>query len=238
MHSWPILPHCSEKAVCPVHYFELYISKINPAFGQLWQKPKKSAHMSDQIWFDKVPVGITKLGNFMKDLSQQAALSAVFTNHSICATCITNLDQACYESRHIMAVSSHKSESMLKTHQQMPWHQEMSNVRNAGNEDHTQKSQTNPPPALPGTSFDPTVMDLVPVDDLSDDILTKFLDDTEKMLATENAKAGEMSIQLVQPVTSIVQNTVNTMNNVPQNFPIPQMYCPNSNIMINYNFKN
>ncbi len=175
----------------------------------------------------------------MKDLSQQAALSAVFTNHSIRATCITNLDQAGYESRHIMAVSSHKSESTLKTYtNKCPESKKCQMSETLTTKIALKKAKETPPPAVPGTSFDPSVMDLVPVDDLSDDMLTKILDETEKLLATENAQTGEMTIQPAQPVTSIVQNTVNTVNNMPRNLPMPQMYFPNSTVTINYNFNN
>jgi hypothetical protein len=50
-----------------------------------------------------------KLGNMMSDLSVAAALSKTYTHHCIRATAITTLDQAGYETRHIMTVSGYHS---------------------------------------------------------------------------------------------------------------------------------
>ena len=52
----------------------------------------------------------------MKKISIEAKLSYVYTNHSIRSTCITILDQAGVEARHIMSVSGHTSESSLRTY--------------------------------------------------------------------------------------------------------------------------
>ncbi len=57
--------------------------------------------------------GCQQAGTFMKDLSNDAGLSAVYTNHSIRATCITSLDAAGFESHHIMSISSHKSKTTV-----------------------------------------------------------------------------------------------------------------------------
>lgn len=77
---------------------------------------KKNATTTDEIWYDHTPIGKNTIGKFMKTLSEEAKLSAIFTNHSIRSTYITNLDAAGFESRHIMTVSSHKSESTIKTY--------------------------------------------------------------------------------------------------------------------------
>ena len=50
----------------------------------------------------------------MRFLSKEANLSAIYTNHSIRATVITNLNNSGYEARHIIAVTGHKSESTVK----------------------------------------------------------------------------------------------------------------------------
>ena len=51
-----------------------------------------------------------------KKMSKDAELSAVYTNHSIRATCITILDSAGVEARHIMAISGHGSESSIRSY--------------------------------------------------------------------------------------------------------------------------
>ena len=50
----------------------------------------------------------------MKTLSITANLSVVYTNHSLRATCVTLLDSANIEGRHIISVTQHKSEGSLK----------------------------------------------------------------------------------------------------------------------------
>lgn len=52
----------------------------------------------------------------MKDISRDAELSLLYTNHSIRATCITLLDNAGIEARHIMVQSGHKSESSIRSY--------------------------------------------------------------------------------------------------------------------------
>ncbi len=54
-------------------------------------------------------------------------------------------------------------------------------------------------------NFQDNVLELVLVDELNDDILSKFLDETEKVLASENAVTPKE--QPMQPIN--VMNTVN-----------------------------
>ncbi len=57
-----------EREVCPVAYFELYMSKIHQDFPKMWQCPKKNVTFDNEFWYDKVPVGVNTLENVMKDL--------------------------------------------------------------------------------------------------------------------------------------------------------------------------
>jgi len=43
-------------------------------------------------------------------------LSTIYTNHCLRATCITALDQAGFEARHIMTVSGQKSEASIRSY--------------------------------------------------------------------------------------------------------------------------
>jgi hypothetical protein len=52
----------------------------------------------------------------MKTICTQAKLKQIFTNPSIRATCVTDLDFNKFESRDIMTVSGHKSENSLKNY--------------------------------------------------------------------------------------------------------------------------
>ena len=50
----------------------------------------------------------------MSTIAQPAKLSKRYTNHSTLATCITHLEDAGFESRKLMRISGHKSETLLK----------------------------------------------------------------------------------------------------------------------------
>lgn len=50
----------------------------------------------------------------MKNLSQKAGLSTLYTNHSIRSTSITLWDESNIEAHHICGVSGHKSEETIK----------------------------------------------------------------------------------------------------------------------------
>ena len=100
------------KENCPVKSFKLYLEKLNPKLEALFQRPKANAP-SHGPWFDGQVLGIKSLEKLMKEISIDAGLSISYTNHSIRATCITLLDDAGNESRHIMSVSGHKSESSI-----------------------------------------------------------------------------------------------------------------------------
>ena len=97
---------------CPVAAYKSYVSKLHPrgkAFFLVAAPP--SGH-----WYDNMVLGVKSLEKMMKRISVEAKLSYVYTNHSIRSTCITILDQAGIEARHIMAVSGHTSESSLRTY--------------------------------------------------------------------------------------------------------------------------
>lgn len=52
----------------------------------------------------------------MKALSKNADLSKIYTNHCIRASVVSKLDENGFESRHIMVVTSHKSENSIKSY--------------------------------------------------------------------------------------------------------------------------
>ena len=106
------------KRNCAVAAFKLYVSKLNPKIDALFQRPKLSKfNIADsRPWYDAQVIGVNSLTNMMKDISVAAELSMVYTNHSIRATCITQLDNGGNEARHIMAVSGHKSESSIRSY--------------------------------------------------------------------------------------------------------------------------
>jgi hypothetical protein len=100
---------------CPVTTFEFYLTKLNPMCNALFQRPKKN-YQEDGIWYDNVPLGHNKIGDLMKDISKEANLSEIYTNHCIRATTSTVLHQAGISTERITAVTGHKNNDSLKNY--------------------------------------------------------------------------------------------------------------------------
>jgi len=101
--------------LCPVKSFIKYLDKRNPKCEALWQRPRNS-FIDSGIWFERKPLGKNTLGEFMSKISERAALSRIYTNHCIRATCITLLSEAGFEGHHIITVSGHRSEESIKSY--------------------------------------------------------------------------------------------------------------------------
>lgn len=103
---------------CPVTSFTKYLSKLNPGNQCFWQRPKSKEYISPttDVWYDNVAVGKNTLGKIMSNLSDDCGLSKRYTNHCIRSTCITALDDGGIETRHIMGLSGHKSESAVRSY--------------------------------------------------------------------------------------------------------------------------
>ncbi len=224
----------------PVAIFEKYIEHLNPNCNRLWQWLKNNVTPADPVWFEKAPVGHTKIGNFMKELSEKVKLSKVYTNHSIQATCITKLDQANFESRHIMAVSSHKSESTVKTYaKKCP-----ESKKREMSETLTESMGTKRP--CPGPSY--SCLDLLNVD-LSEvnaeELIKSVLEETTPENKQTAQTGQEVVVALKMPMANMCQSPVpgllpaamNVQNTVNNKQPtMPMLYFPQSNVTINYNY--
>ena len=93
------------------------MSKLNLNCPFLWQRPSSGRlHYTEQSWFDARRIGHNPIDSFMKTLSEEANLDGknLYTNHSIHATCIRNLDRKGFEARHITAVSGHRNEATIR----------------------------------------------------------------------------------------------------------------------------
>jgi integrase len=101
-----------DNPLCPYTSFVSYIDKLHQDFDVLWQRPNKGKELK----YDKMALGKNTLGNKMKNLSKQAGLSKVYTNHCLRATSITELDRSGFEARHIMSISGHQSESSIRSY--------------------------------------------------------------------------------------------------------------------------
>ena len=98
----------------------VYLSKLNPKCTAFFQYPKKNWAPTDSSWYENRPVGINKLDGMMKEISQEAQLSRVYTNHSIRATAITLWSNAGVPNRHIMSISGHRNEQSLAHYNTRP----------------------------------------------------------------------------------------------------------------------
>ena len=96
--------------------FKLYTTKLNPNIDILWQRPKTKLHDLEREWYDAAPVGRDPLNTTMKEISKNAKLSMIYTNHCIRASVVTNLDEDGFKARDIMATTGHKSESSIRSY--------------------------------------------------------------------------------------------------------------------------
>ena len=62
---------------CPVVSFELYLSHLNPLNDFLFQRPKRNASISEDVWYDNMVVGERTLGEKMKSISRKQNFPSV-----------------------------------------------------------------------------------------------------------------------------------------------------------------
>ena len=245
--------------------FILYLNKLNTKRNDLWQKPKPViASASDEEWYQNQVVGRDPLNMSMKILSERAKLSRIYTNHCIRASVVTKLDEEGFEARHIMVVSSHKSENSIKNYaskcpeikkKQMfdalakpfaPTTNQQNNCNvpktpQIGDESNTKnqvptETATIPPPL--DRKFE--LVDLFPnMDDdpLTDDNFLEAIEKIEKQNQKLLTKDKEISIKTPAP-PAVTTNSVtsNYIQNFNPTMSLPHMVFPHSNVTINYNF--
>lgn len=96
-----------------------YISLLNPKCSALFQRPKPTV-LAEGPWFENKLLGVNTLGSMMKNISKDAKLSQIYTNHCVPATTITLWTEAGLATRHIMMISGHKNEQSLKHYNSRP----------------------------------------------------------------------------------------------------------------------
>jgi hypothetical protein len=116
----------TENESCPVKTIEKYLNHLCQDNIYFWQKPKKTFIDNGQSYCN-MKIGINKISKFMKEISQLANLSRVYTNHSIRVTAITVLGDT-FEDTDVAAVSGHKSLTNLTVYKRttIPKKQQMS----------------------------------------------------------------------------------------------------------------
>lgn len=249
-------------ATCPVQIFKLYISKLNPNMQWLWQRPKRKIKDPFGPWYDAIPLGKDPLNGAMKKISERANLANHYTNHCIRATVVSTLDDGGFEARHIMAQTGHKSEASIKSYAKkcpVKKKREMSHcLANAIKNDDAQAAAQpieEPPPKIskPSATISvptenpeiianavpevlPENFNIIPEEneEIDDKMLVKVLEEIEK----ENAQVKNKAVvpQQEQPLQSHNINVQNVAN-ISKKENVPIMYFNNSNVTINYNYK-
>ena len=82
----------------------------------LFLKPLLNRRPSDKVWFARERRGHNWHQDIMKNVSEEAQLSKVYTNGSIRPTIVTHLLAAGYDNRTIMEITGHKSHAMVQTY--------------------------------------------------------------------------------------------------------------------------
>lgn len=87
--------------------FTKYIAKLNPSSPNMWQGPKNVVSETKFVWYDNdpPPPGRNTIATMMSNISKDAELSAIYTNHCIRVTCITNLDRKGVDARHKVGIT-------------------------------------------------------------------------------------------------------------------------------------
>ena len=110
---------------------KLYISKLNPKSNAFSQYLKKQWNYDDEVLYDARLIGINKLDNTMKSISEAAKLLKMHINCSVGATVITLWSNAGIQNCHILAMSGRCSEQTLVHYNTWPstsWLQHCSEV--------------------------------------------------------------------------------------------------------------
>ena len=217
----------------------------------------------DDEWYQNRVVGRDMCDRFMKlSLCKSLKLDGEYTNHSIRSTVITTLDKAGFEARHIIKLSSHKSETTIKEYstrcpenKRKAMFDSLTNAIQPKNKKIKQKPEIatstvtknqTPDLQLNDVKLDlPTfeLQEIADFDTIDDELLVQMMTDHDKENTNDNinnnnnqTNPGEVAIQnqnVVQPPQ--INTQVINQNMLPQ-FRMPAMYFPNSNVTINYNF--
>jgi integrase len=104
MYEYPI-----EKENCPVEALLLYFSKMPENVESLFPLPIK-IDTKKKIWYsEKRQLGKDALGKMMKNISESAKTSKIYTNHCVRVTVVSELAEKGFSSMEIASVTGHKS---------------------------------------------------------------------------------------------------------------------------------
>ena len=102
---------------------KMYLSKTNPKCSALFQQPRrgwKEENAGDSCWYENRALGINSLASMMKQISKEAHLSQVYTNHCLRATAITVWGNSGLSDVQICHASGHKDPKNLQNYHHRP----------------------------------------------------------------------------------------------------------------------
>ena len=112
--------------LCPVKSFKKYISLLHPETDVLFQYPSKSKKC-----YDKKPIWKNSLATMMKEISEDAKLSKIYTNHCIHKTRATAMKRQGFDLNEIQNVTKHKNLDSLKHYIAGPTYKEKQSYNEA-----------------------------------------------------------------------------------------------------------
>ena len=200
-----------------------------------------------------------------REISEDAELSVISTNHSIRSTAIITLDGVNMEARHIQAVSGHKSASTIRTYAKFVPPKKKKQMFDILTLDKTDKEDTaeEPVPKKPKSTPTSTIikppttdpnetdfLDFAPVDnnandfDLAETVKTiERAENQTKNIQQTLVPTEPKKVQIANPTIDVqTQRQGKVLNNITnnsnmQNYPfLPKMIFPKTNVTINYNF--
>lgn len=105
-----------QSTCCPVKLLKLLIEKTEKSATSLFNQYYKEATPETDKWYAAKPLSKRTFSKFLNEICKAASVETNYTPHCLRATAITYLSDLGYESRHIMFMSNHKSESSLKSY--------------------------------------------------------------------------------------------------------------------------
>ena len=115
-----------ESKFCPVTSFLKYKSHLSPLMEEFWQTAKTKNWKDCEVWYQNKKVGNNTLSTFMSNLSHDADLSRMYTNHSIRVTGTTYLTRKQFSPKQIMSITGHKSLNSLAIYQKVSTDEKLS----------------------------------------------------------------------------------------------------------------
>ena len=95
--------------LCPVESFKCYLTLLNHEQSAFFQYPNKKLN-----GFNNAAIGKNSLGTMMKEISKEAKLSKIYTNHCIRKTTATALKWQGFELNEISHITKHKNLDSVK----------------------------------------------------------------------------------------------------------------------------